>query len=146
MSKTATELAGTLDYIVKKRLVPGLLPDSVAQAAQMLRDQAAELELLRTAQETKHHVVRVELEKGRSQMRRTLRATYIIASPVIYFAEIDVAEFELVDQPADYVRYLGKKLTRSGTANWLEDLELRTSEPLLAAIDGLRQEFGRERA
>jgi hypothetical protein len=125
------KLAFTLDYLVTKGIVPGLLPRDVTEAAQTLRDQEAELKTLRTALAAKNHVVEAEVTGGPYQ--KLIRATFIVADPRIYYGEVRIDEY-LASKNPDYVEFVSGQLAGVGTRDWLRDLKERAYVAVRNAI------------
>jgi hypothetical protein len=117
----AEQLAGTLNYLVNKGLVPGLLPNDVTAAAEMLVEQEAELKLLREALATKEHIVNATAE--REHYRLKIRGEFVIADPRIYFGEIAVDDRTMFGVPErDWELHVARQLTRAATDAWLHDM------------------------
>jgi hypothetical protein len=93
----AEKLAGTLDYLVREDLVPGLLPEDVSAAARLLVEQERELKTLREALATKEHIVNATAE--REHYRLKIRGEFVIADPRIYFGEIAVDDRTMFGAP-----------------------------------------------
>jgi hypothetical protein len=139
----AERLAFTLNYIVEKGCVPGLLPKDVKEAAELLLAQEAELQTLRTALAAKDHVVTAEAKEEHYQ--KLIRATFVIANPRIYYGEVRVND-ALAARDPDYIRHVAYQLASAGTAGWIQDLRERAIAAVTKAIaiptDRPRRETG----
>lgn len=124
----AEKLARSLDAWVSQKLLPGLFPGTATEAAELLREQDRELAALRKAVAAKDHIVEATAE--REHYRQKFRATFIIADPRLYYAEMAIDDRLASVGPADWRMHVARQLVRVGTAEWIRELE----EKALAAI------------
>jgi hypothetical protein len=135
MERTDAErMAAKLDGMVSAGVLPGLLPDSVLEAAKMLRDQERELKSLRTALAAKDHVVSVTLSDS-APYQKDVRAEFVITSPRIYYAAMRVDDrWTHERETSDWTQHVARQLARTGTAEWIREIEDRTYAGLRLAI------------
>jgi hypothetical protein len=134
MEKTKAErLAAKLEGMVSAKVLPGLLPADVGAAAELLREQDAELKSLRAGLAAKHHIVNATATHEHYRIK--VRGEFVIADPRIYFGEI------VVDDQTAFVRdkhewelHVARQLTRVATADWIRELEERAYVAVRTAI------------
>lgn len=131
--KTANELAFTLDYIVENCRPPGLLPETVTEAATRLREQEKELISLRAAMAAKEHLVTVTISKPTPYQTR-FRAEFTITDPVRYFGEHTADAMLLERNRHDFVLHESRVLVDSAVQSWLRDLHEKTYIAMTAAL------------
>ena len=137
----AEKLAFTLDWLVANGHVPGIMPKDVTAAAELLRDQEAELKTLRTAMAAKDHTVEATAELDYYQT--TIRAAFIITDPRIYYGEIRIDD-RLAATHRDYLEHVMRQLVSVGTADWIQDLRERTYVAVHDALAKLTAAQGTE--
>lgn len=128
----ANKLAGTLDWLVREGLIPGLLPKDVSEAAELLRSQAAEIESLTRTLAASRHTVTAKRMPGNDPFRVVIRGEVAIADPRRYFGEVTIDQMRLADP--HFVPHLARSLARNMTAEWLNEIEEQTARVVSAAV------------
>jgi hypothetical protein len=129
----ATKIAAKLDGMVRAGVLPGLLPEDITKAAELLRKQDAELESLRAALATKQHIVNVTAERAHYSLK--IRGEFVIRDPRIYFGEIAVDDRTMFGVPdQEWELHVARQLTHVATADWIRDLQEHAFIAVRAAI------------
>jgi hypothetical protein len=131
----AQRLADRLDGMVSAKVLPGLLPEDVSAAAEMLREQDAELRTLREAMAAKRHIVNVTATE-RQPYSKDIRAELVIADPRIFYGEMRVDDRWAWGAPSDWDLHVARQLVRTATAEWIRELEELAYRGLRKAIAG----------
>lgn len=114
----AKDFASTLRFVAETGRAAGLIPDKVREAAVLIVEQAKRIAELEATLASKHHAVTVKAEKV-TPYRVKLSARYVIASPVVYEAELLVDLFRIVDAPPTFLSEYGcRALARNAIHNW----------------------------